>query len=287
VKAGEVLLTIGRKQGIDALIVSLQEELKKEEENLARIRILVDSDAIPGEQLDQAISAYEKVRAQMVQAEESARDYTITAPWEGVVSHVLVKEGEFVSPRSALIDMYDPSSLVINAAVPEKHAVGFMAGMQADVRLDAHPSDVFKGRIDRVYPYLDPRLRTRTIEIVLDKPVQLIPGMFARLNVPIETVKDAVTVPMEALVDTPKGRVVFLVEDGKVVGRPVVTGIEDGKNIQIVSGINPGDNIIVAGNEKLRDGMEVTLSGGNDAKKTSQGMGEKPPEPTTKPGGVR
>lgn len=287
VKAGEILLSIGRKQGIDALIVSLQEDLKKEEENLARIRKLVDSDAIPGEQIDQARTAYEKVRAQVVQAEENARDYTITAPWDGVVSHVLVKEGEFVSPRSALIEIFDPSSLVINAAVPEKHAAGFTVGLQVDVSLDAYPSDVFKGRIDRVYPYLDPQLRTRTIEIVIDKPVQLIPGMFARLNVLIETAKDAVTVPIEALVDSPKGRVVFIMENGKAVGRPVETGIEEGKSIQIVTGINPGDNVIVAGNEKLRDGMAVTFTGGSPKSKTSQNMGEKSLEAATKPGGAR
>jgi len=176
---------------------------------------------------------------------------------------------------------------VISAAVPEGYAARLTVDMPVDVRLDVYPSDVFKGRIDRVYPYLDPQIRTRTIEIVLDKPVQLIPGMFARLNVLIETVKDAITVPIEALVDAQKGHVVFVAENGKAVGRQVETGIEEGRIIQIVTGISPGENVVIAGNEKLRDGMEITISRGSSGRKSSQGVCEKKSESAGTPGGTR
>jgi membrane fusion protein (multidrug efflux system) len=260
VKAGDALLSIGRKKGADALITSLREELKKEEDNLRRTRQLCESEALPGEQLDQARSAFEKVRAQLVQAEETAQDYAIYAPWDGVVSRVNVKEGEFVAPRAVLLEIYDPASLVILAAVPEKHAAEVTAGMRVDVRLDAYPGDIMQGRIERVYPYLDSRLRTRTMEITLDKPIDLLPGMFARLNVLLKHIDDAVTVPLEALVTTPKGQVVFVVEDGKAIARAVKTGIEADNRIQLVSGVQPGDKVIVAGNEKLKDGVEVSLA---------------------------
>jgi len=74
VKAGDTLLSLGRKKGIDALIASLREELKKEDDNLRRTRQLVKSEALPGEQLDQAKTAFEKVRAQLIKAEETAQD---------------------------------------------------------------------------------------------------------------------------------------------------------------------------------------------------------------------
>jgi membrane fusion protein (multidrug efflux system) len=269
VKAGDSLLFIGRKKGADALITSLREELKKEEDNLSRTRQLVESEALPGEQLDQARSAFEKVHAQLVRAEETARDYAIYAPWEGVVSRVNVKEGEFVAPRAVLLEIFDPASLVILAAVPEKHAAEVTAGMRVDVRLDAYPGDIMQGRIERVYPYLDSRLRTRTMEITLEKPIDLLPGMFARLNVLLKNIDDAVIVPLEALVTTPKGQVVFVVEDGKAVARAVKTGIEADNRIQLVSGVQPGDKVIIAGNEKLKSGMDVSL-----AKDEKSGMGK-------------
>jgi len=272
VTPGESLLSIGRKKGVDALIVSLREELKKEEDNLNRTRQLVKSQALPGEQLDQARTAYEKVRALLIKAEETALDYTIKAPWAGVVSHVKVTEGEFVAPRAVLLEMYDPASLVIRASIPEKHAVEVPAGMRVDVRLDAYPDNVIPGRIERVYPYLDSRLRTRTVEICLDKSVNLLPGMFARLTLSLERAEEVFVAPLEALVSTPKGRVIFVFEGGKATARMAKTGIEADNRIEIISGIQPGDKIIVAGNEKLKNGAEVRLAGdgksGNGKNKT-------------------
>ncbi|MFO7644797.1 MAG: efflux RND transporter periplasmic adaptor subunit [Desulfosarcina sp.] len=286
VEAGDSLLFIGRKKGADALITSLREELKKEEDNLRRTRQLVESEALPGEQLDQARSAYEKVRAQLVQAEETAGDYTIYAPWAGVVSQVNVKEGEFVAPRAILLEIYDPSSLLILAAVPERHAAEVTAGMRVDVRLDAYPVDIMQGRIERVYPYLDSRLRTRTMEITLEKPIDLLPGMFARLNVLLKNIDDVVIVPLEALVTTPKGPVVFVVEDDKAIARAVKTGIEADNRIQLVSGVQPGDKVIIAGNEKLKSGVEVSLA--EDEKSgmgKNKGMAEQPAPQNNKAGG--
>jgi membrane fusion protein (multidrug efflux system) len=286
VKAGDALLSIGRKKGADALIFSLQEKFKKEEDNLRRTEQLVGNGTFPVKQLDQAKADYEDVRAQLVKAEETAQDYAITAPWAGVVSQVLVKEGEFVAPRVALLEMYDPSSLVIRVAVPEKHAATVSTDMCADIRLDAYPGEILKGRIERIYPYLDPRLRTRTVEIVLDKPVDLLPGMFARVKVLLKVVNDAVVVPAEAVVSTPKGQAIFVVEEGKAVRTPVETGIEEGNRIQIVTGIKPGDKVVVAGNEKLKDGAAVSLSGGEGAGKgTPSDKGESPADPMRKAGG--
>lgn len=259
VKAHDSLLAIGRKKGTDALITSLREELRKEEDNLYRTRQLCEMEALPGEHLDQARSAYEKVRAQLVLAEETARDYTIHAPWDGVVSRVNVKEGEFVAPRTALLEIFDPTSLVILAAIPEKHAAEVAVGLRVDVRLDAYPDAVMQGRVQRIYPYLDPRLRTRTVEITLDKPVELLPGMFARLKVLLKHIDDAVIVPLAALVMTHKGQRVFVVEEGKALARAVQTGIEANNHIHIVAGVQPGDMVIVAGNEKLKSGAEVSL----------------------------
>jgi membrane fusion protein (multidrug efflux system) len=134
--------------------------------------------------------------------------------------------------------------------------------MLVDVSLDAYPDHIMRGRVARVYPYLDPRLRTRTIEVVPETPVGLLPGMFARLKVLLRTVNGAVVVPVEAVVITPDGqRVVFVTEDGKAIRRPVETGIEEGDRIEIIAGVRLGEKVIVAGNEKIKDGAAVSLSG--------------------------
>ena len=267
VRAGEALLGIGRREGVDALIASLREELASEEENLRRTRHLVESKVIADEQLERASSTVEKVRAQLIKAEEAALDYAVTAPWDGVVARLLVREGQFVGPRVALLEIYDPSSLTIRAAVPERQAARIAATMHVEVRLDAFPDEILSGRILRAYPYLDPRLRSRTVEIALDREFDLLPGMFARLRILMETVDQAVVVPLEAIVLRPEGPVVFVVENGKAFRRSVETGIEEGNRLQIVAGLDPGDLVIVAGKEQLTHGAAVNLAGEADAGK--------------------
>lgn len=258
VKAGDPMLSIGRKKGVDALITSLQEELKKEADNLGTIRHLVEIDALPGEQLDQARTAYEKARAQLVNAEETAGDYSITAPWSGVVSRVIVKDGEFIAPRAILMEMYDPESLIILSAVPEKYAFEVKAGKSVDIRLDAYPDRLWEGRIERVYPYLDAILRTRTVEILPREQIDLLPGMFARLEVLLIIDEDAVVVPREAVFSEQEKEFVFVEENGKAIRRLVKTGIDMDPHVQIETGVFPGEKVIVEGWERLRDGDTVS-----------------------------
>lgn len=260
VKSGALLLSIGRTEAADALLAALGEELAKEEDNLRRTRELVDQEIIPAERLDEARTARERARAQLMSAQEKVRDYAITAPWSGVVSHLLVAEGEFVGPRAALLEMYDPASLVVSTAVPEERAAAVETGMRVRVQLDAFPGQPLTGRIERVYPYLDPRLRTRTIQVKMDQVVGLLPGMFARLQVMLESVEEAVVVPMSAVVHRPQGPVIFVVENGRALERSVDTGIQAGTRVEVVAGVDSGDRVVVAGNGQLQSGVAVRVT---------------------------
>ena len=263
VKRGERVLTIGRSGAAAAQVTAMAESVKEQAAELNRTKILVQSGAIPGSQLDTARAKYEGARALMAKARESAGDYSVAAPWDGVVSKVLVKDGDFVAPRAPLVEMYDPNSLVIRLAVPEAQSTLVFKGMPVKVQMDAYPGKTFEGKISLVYPDLDTRMRTRTAEVKLDYPVALIPGMFARLQVGLETATDAVVVPGDAVLVLPNGeKVAFILKDGKAQRRVVQTGLEAGGQVQIVSGIQPGETVVTAGNEKLKDGMEVKAQGG-------------------------
>ena len=260
VKAGDVLLSIGRKEAADAWLASAREEVRKEAEELKRVEQLVEKGALPGEQLDRAKSTYERVRAQLIKAEESTGDYQVAAPWDGIVSRVLVTDGNYLSPRAPLVEIFDPMSLVIRLAVPEAEAAAISQDVVASVTLDAFRGKEYQGKISRVYPELDRRMRTRTVEVEVIEPVALVPGMFARARLPLQTVKDAVVVSADAVIVTPKGgRVAYVIEDGKAIQRKIVLGIEEGGKVQIVSGLKPGETLVIAGNEKLKDGVAVRV----------------------------
>jgi RND family efflux transporter MFP subunit len=257
VERGQALLNLGRMEGATALVASLREDLKKEEDNLTRTRRLVETGALAGEQLDNAAASVTRARAQLAKADESAHDYAVRAPWAGMVSKVKVRDGDFVAPRAPLAEIYDPNSLVVRVSVPEQEAARVADGMRAEVELDAFPGKRFAARVTRLYPYLDNRTRTRIAEITLTDAPALLPGMFARVHLLKETLADAITVPAYSLVAIPGGQVVFVAKDGKAQRRKVETGIEMDGRVRIVSGLAAGDKLIVGGQEKLKDGAAV------------------------------
>ena len=258
VKAGQRILSIGRKKATEALLKSATQDVETEKEELGRIEKLVETGAIPRDQLDNAKAKYARAVAQLEKVKENSEDYEIEAPWDGVVSKVLVNDGNYVAARTVLVEIFDPKSLVVKMAVPESVSQEISPEMAVNVKLDAHQGKSFSGRVSRTYPELDRRLRTRLVEVSLSEDVSLTPGMFVRLNITLKSDADHLVVPSEAVIVTPKGmRVVYVVEDCKAKQRKVEIGMEAEGKIQIISGLSAGEQIVVAGNEKLKDGVEV------------------------------
>jgi len=272
VKVGDVLLSIGRREGIDAQITSYQETVKKEEENLNRTQQLVESQALPGEELDRARANYENARAQLIKAMESMQDYSVVAPWDGIISKVNIRDGDYAVPRAPLVEVYDPANLTIQAAVPEKYSAQIHKGLPLTVRLDAFPDSMFHASITRIYPFLEERMRTRTVEAEIDAKVSILPGMFARLQLPFKTVDSAVVLSSQSILVFPSGeRIVFVVSADTVSRRSVELGIEQGNRVQVLSGVVAGDLVVVSGNEKLKPGAEVRLIQSGSKPKGAEG----------------
>ncbi|MBE7558448.1 efflux RND transporter periplasmic adaptor subunit [bacterium] len=103
------------------------------------------------------------------------------------------------------MEMADLDSLVVRCAVPEAQAGAVKPGMQAEIGLDALPGVTLSAGVVRVYPELDPRMRTRTVELAVKDDANLAPGMFGRVRLIVESVADAVAVPVQAVVVTPAG----------------------------------------------------------------------------------
>ena len=262
VREGAKILSIGRKKAADAMLMSAHQDLKTEQEELVSIEKLVESGAIPKDQLELARSKQARMVAQLEKMKESSQDYEVVAPWDGVISKVHVAEGNYVAARTVLVEVFDPNSLVVRMAVPEAQSQDIRLGMEVATTLDAYGGKTFRGRVSRIYPELDRRMRTRTAEVEVTDKVDLVPGMFARLGLILKSVKDTVVVSTEAVIVTPKGfRVAYVIEDGKAFQRKITVGIEGGGKVQILAGIKPGEQIAIAGNEKLKDGVDVRVQG--------------------------
>lgn len=260
VKRGQVLLSLGRSEAVSSLTQSLRRDLAREEDNLTRTRRLVEIGALPGEQSDIAAANVTRLQAQLTRNQESLRDYVVTAPWAGVVSKMRVREGDVASPRTPLVELIDPNSLLVRVAVAEADAAQLRLGMPAEVALDAYPQQIIPAKISRLYPTLDPRTHTRVAELALLTPPPLLTGMFARVNIIVKTVPDALSVPSYTLLSQADGaKFVMVMQDNKAVRRLVTTDLEVAGRTQILTGLQPGDMLITAGHETLKAGAAVKV----------------------------
>jgi RND family efflux transporter MFP subunit len=262
VKNGAPVLTIGRTESADAQMAAAEEDFKRDQQDLQATEKLVKNGALPAEMLDRARSAFSRSKAQLIKARETMDDFVIRAPWSGYVSKVLVTDGNFVAPRTLLVEMFDPASLVVQFALPEKISVSVARDSKIFVTLDAYPDKSFSASISSIYPDLDLKTRSRTVEATLKEKTTLMPGMFARLKIELKSVAEALIVPAEAVLTMPGGeKVVYLVKEEKAVKHKVRTGIENGPLTQLLDGVAEGDQVIVEGHERLKDGVEVRLPG--------------------------
>lgn len=268
VRAGQRLVRIGRARGDDASEASARAALEREQLELERIERLVASGALPGEELDAARVRVSEARARLARASEKLGDYRIRAPWAGVVGRVHAVAGDFVAARAPLVEIFDPDSLVLRFGVPEDRAAEVAVGQRVRARLDAFADRRFAGAVSRLYPTIDRRSHTRTVEAELDTDAALAPGMFARLELRLAAVDDALAVPREALLHPGDGGplVVVIGADERVERRRVGIGIDDGERVQIRSGLEAGERVAVAGHGRLRDGMRVRLAGAGKSK---------------------
>jgi len=211
----------------------------------------------------EAAARVEQVRAKLAEG-------TIAAPFSGVVRKVSVRVGDLASVKSPLLELSDLSSLVVRFAIPEAACTCDPARLPVEVELDAYAGKTFHARIVRQYPEIDGRTRTQIVEARMVESVPLVVGMFARVRVALETANQAVVVPLEAVLVTPRGdKVAFVVQDGKAVQRTVTTGIEQDRFVQVKVGLAAGDEVVVAGQDGLKDGKEVRLP----AEKPADGAG--------------
>lgn len=245
-----------------------------------RIQNLYRQKAISRQQLDhmeaQVKTAGETkklAQAQIKQASATVReleiaynDHTLLAPISGYVSKKYVDRGSMSAPGAPVIRISKEDSLKIITQVTEKEFVQVQKGMPVEIRVDAIPDKSIQGSVSLVSPTINPESRTGEIEIHVDNKEKLLKaGMFARVALSLGK-KQATVVSRDALLKIPGtgGYYVYVVEEGKAVQKNIEIGIEQEKIIEVIRGIKPGENVVVTGQNRIREGVPVTM----ESKKT-------------------
>ena len=290
-------------------VKKLQEALAFSKTDLERIARLVERGGLPGEAVEKARVNFVDLQSQLASAQQrldmlktgptktaiavqeavvkeaetrlelakkKVAEGMIAAPFAGVVTKVYVRPGDLATLKTPLLEISDPSSLVIRFTVPEAESGMRLASLPVQVALDAYPDQRFQGKIIRVYPEIDRKIRTQILEAKLTQPANLLAGMFARVRVILESVPNALVVPTDSILTSPKGEsMVVVAQDGKAVRTKVKLGIVQGDRAQIVEGLQAGQQVIWSGQEGLKDGAPIQIAGeekrGPGGKKKGEG----------------
>ncbi|MDZ7289495.1 MAG: efflux RND transporter periplasmic adaptor subunit [candidate division KSB1 bacterium] len=185
----------------------------------------------------------------------------IKSPINGVLDDRYVDEGEFAPPAVPMAYIVNTSMVKILAEIPELHATAVRLGTPVSITFDALPADTMRGKISYVGKTVSPTNRTLPVEIYLNNPQgKLKPEMVAKVRVITAARDNALLISENLVLQVDKNKLVVYVENGgKAEERIVKLGGRQGNMVEIVSGLAPGDRVIVSGFQKLVHGNPVNV----------------------------
>jgi membrane fusion protein, multidrug efflux system len=256
VRKGELLVKINDDE--------LQAELKKLvlDEKLARDDVyrkekLLELKAVSQEELDISRSQLGVIQAQIELVKARLEKTSIFAPFSGRIGLRYISPGGYISSSMLIARMQQTDPVKIEFNIPEKYITGIKNGMEVTFSV-AGSDSLFTGKIYAIEPRIDPSTRALTVRARCQNPGGILtPGAFAKVNIILEKIPDALTLPSDAFIPDIKGEKVMVCRNGKAVTAYVTTGIRTESEVQIISGINPLDTIILTGLLQIREQMSI------------------------------
>jgi RND family efflux transporter MFP subunit len=228
-------------------------------EAVVRARALARQELLSTAEVEGLVSDSAVARAQKELADLAVRNARITSPIGGVVTHRFVERGQQITTAGPAFAVADVDRLEAVLSVPEREASRIQVGQDARVLVGDGGEPVAIGRVERVRPVVDPGSGTVQVVVALAAGSGLLAGQFVNIDIVTDVLSDRITLPRTAvLVDGATPRV-FVIEDGRATERGVVLGYSRGDEVQIESGIAPGDTVVVVGQDNLRPGARVRL----------------------------
>lgn len=235
--------------------------------NFDRARDLFARKFVSQSSLDSARAQLEVARAGVALAQARLARMQIRAPFDGVVGIRSVSPGDFVKDGDALVNVEDIATLKVDFRLPEQYLDRVRAGQTLSLASDALPGERFTATVDAVDPLVDAQGRALRLRARLENPgMRLRPGGFVRVRLILAERGEVVMVPEAALVPAPGNvQFVYRVDEGKAQRVVVGTGVRREAMVEIVDGLQAGDQVVTAGQLKLRDGTPVQVLAGGSA----------------------
>ncbi len=226
----------------------------------SRQKELLAREAISQEEYDIALNQFNTNLADLSLVEAQLNKMVIRAPFDGVLGLRQVSEGSVIGNTDVIASIVNIDPIKIEFSIPERYANEIKPGATVFFRTNIS-IDEGVGKVYATEPNID--ASTRTLRIRAESPNKdrkFLPGMFVRVRLVLSTQEDALLVPAESLVPELDGYKVFIVNEGKVESRKVAIGQRTDRRVQIIDGIQPGEQVLTTGILQARDGMPLAIN---------------------------
>lgn len=279
------------EEAVQSQIQHTKANLELAESDLRRFRELYEKNFISRQQLDEARAKHNVARAAYDLAMNSLRQRTwendlalaeaqvrqakatltlqqaqlanliIHSPLTGGVTKRNVDPGTMVKDTTPILTLMDLREMKMMVNVIEREYIHLKKGQPVKVTVTAFPERTFSGKIEIITPALELQSRTAEIQISIPNPgYVLMPGMFGRAEILLRATPQATLIPVQALLSDGAQDSVFVLKDGKSFRRSVRQGILRDRQVEIIQGVRPGEQVITTGQAFLRDGQPVRLA---------------------------
>ncbi len=230
-----------------------------------RAKELYEGKTISHQELDEFETRLVAQQAVVEGIEDDIGKCTITAPFDGRITEEFTEVGQWLKKGDRVVFMLQLDSVKVRVPVPEKYIQNLSVGDESKVSFQALGGMTSIGHIVHIVPQAEKRARTFPVFVKIDnKDEKIKSGMFAEATFDIGFLLSATMVLKDGIVRRGGMRFIYLSVDGKVIEIPVQTGIAYKNLIQIVGDIKPGTDVIVRGNERLRNGQDIHVTGRMD-----------------------
>ena len=256
VRQGQLLARLDAAE-LKARVEQSKATLEQTERDWKRISSLFDSQAVTRAEYDSFDARRRGAQAAMAEAEAIMTYTEVQAPFDGMVARKWADLGDLAAPGKPLIDVEDPSTLQVEADIPEAIAGRMKRGDGLQVRVGEPEQDV-EAIVAEMAPGADAATRTFRVKLDLPRPTGLKSGQFARVRVPVGESR-SVRLPEAAVVQRGQLEIVFVVTNDRAQMRLVKTGQRVKTQIEILSGLEPGERVITEDASQLADGQPVIV----------------------------
>ena len=238
----------------------LQVTLNEAEHNSAKEKLILLIKGARQEDRDALLAQIRQAEASLKLAGINLKNTTIRASIKGIISERFLDRGAFVTTTTPLIRIVAMDIVKVVVHVVEGELAQLRPGSTAEIRVDTYPDELFRGSVVRISPTVDPESRTAVVEIQVDnRDHRLKPGMFARVSLVLQRREGVLLLSRDSLLrqgNTPR---VFVHDSGRASLREIKVGLQGEGYVEVLVGLHEGDEVIVAGQYELTDGMPVKV----------------------------